>query len=76
VHLGDHGIPPEGTRLLYADATGMRDYSRRLNLSLKTVRRYVRADQPERLQRAPQYRPALVDPQGHPTVHVRAWPGA
>ena len=34
----------------------------RQDLSLNTVKRYARAKQPERLQRAPQYRPALVDP--------------
>ena len=30
--------------------------------ALNTVKRYARADKPERLQRAPQYRPTLVDP--------------
>ena len=34
----------------------------RQDLSLNTVKRYARAKQPERLQRAPQYRPALVGP--------------
>ena len=41
---------------------GLLDCSRRLGLSLNTVKRYDRADVPERLQRAPQYRPTLVDP--------------
>jgi transposase len=38
------------------------DCSRRLGLSLNTVKRYDRADKPERLQRAPQYRPTLAGP--------------
>jgi transposase len=41
---------------------GLLEISRRLNLGLNTVKRYVRIDQPERLVRAPQYRPTLVDP--------------
>ena len=41
---------------------GLLDCSRRLDLALNTVKRYARADRPERLQRAPQYRPTLVDP--------------
>lgn len=41
---------------------GLLDCSRRLGLSLNTVKRYARADQPERMRRAPQYRPTLVDP--------------
>jgi hypothetical protein len=47
---------------LLGKGTGLRECSRRLDLSIKTVRRYARADQPGRLQRAPQYRPTLVDP--------------
>jgi hypothetical protein len=40
--------------------------ARRLQLSLNTVKRYARADQPARLQRAPQYRATLADPyRGH-----------
>jgi hypothetical protein len=31
-------------------------------VTLNTVKRYDRADQPERLQRVPKYRPTLVDP--------------
>lgn len=38
------------------------DCSRRLNLSLNAVKRYARADAPERLRRVPKYRPTLVDP--------------
>jgi len=41
---------------------GLLEISRRLNLALNTVKRYARIDQPERLVRAPQYRPTLVDP--------------
>src|SRR5438874_284770 len=36
--------------------------ARRLNLALNTVKRYARVGEPEPLQRAPQYRPTLVDP--------------
>jgi transposase len=41
---------------------GLLEISRRLNLALNTVKRYARIDQPERLVRAPQDRPILVDP--------------
>ena len=47
---------------LRSRGAGLLDCSRRLGLSLNTVKRYDRADRPERLQRAPQYRPGLVDP--------------
>ena len=47
---------------LRSKGAGLLDCSRRLGLSLNTVKRYDRADAPERLQRAPQYRPTLVDP--------------
>jgi transposase len=47
---------------LLGKGVGLLDCSRRLNLSLNTVKRYARTDKPERLQRAPQYRPTLVDP--------------
>ena len=49
-------------RDLRSKGAGLLDCSRRLGLSLNTVKRYDRADKPERLQRAPQYRPTLVDP--------------
>jgi hypothetical protein len=49
-----HDLPGKGVGLL--------ECARRLDLSLNTVKRYARATQPERLQRAPQYRPTLVDP--------------
>jgi transposase len=42
--------------------TGLLECSRRLGLSLNTVKRYDRAGEPERLQRVPKYRPTLVDP--------------
>lgn len=41
---------------------GLLECARRLNLSLNTVKRYARVAEPERLKRAPQYRPTLVDP--------------
>jgi transposase len=47
---------------LRGKGAGLLDCSRRLGLSLNTVKRYDRADKPERLQRAPRYRPTLVDP--------------
>jgi Transposase len=47
---------------LRAANAGLLDCARRLNLSLNTVKRYDRASQPERMQRVPKYRPALVDP--------------
>jgi transposase len=49
-----HGLLGEGTSL--------RECARRLDLSLSTVKRYARADRPEQLQRARQYRSTLVDP--------------
>jgi len=47
---------------LLGKGTGLLECSRRLGLSLNTVKRYARAAEPERLVRAPQYRPTLVDP--------------
>jgi transposase len=47
---------------LLSKGTGLLECARRLDLSLNTVKRYARATQPERLQRAPQYRATLVDP--------------
>jgi transposase len=41
---------------------GLLECSRRLNLSLNTVKRYARAGEPTRMQRVPKYRPTLVDP--------------
>jgi transposase len=41
---------------------GLIECSRRLGLSMNTVKRYDRAGEPERLQRVPKYRPTLVDP--------------
>jgi transposase len=42
--------------------TGLLECSRRLNLSLNTVKRYARAAEPARMIRAPRYRATLVDP--------------
>ena len=47
---------------LRSQGVGLLDCSRRLGLALNTVKRYDRADAPERLRRAAQYRPTLVDP--------------
>jgi transposase len=47
---------------LLGKGVGLLECSRRLDLALNTVKRYARATAPERLQRAPQYRPTLVDP--------------
>lgn len=41
---------------------GLLECARRLNLALNTVKRYARISEPERLIRAPKYRPTLVDP--------------
>ncbi|MYS81906.1 ISL3 family transposase [Streptomyces sp. SID5474] len=41
---------------------GLLECARRLNLAPNTVKRYARVPEPERLVRAPQYRPTLVDP--------------
>lgn len=49
-----HGLLKQGHGLL--------ECSRRLNLSLNTVKRYARASEPARMQRVPRYRPTLVDP--------------
>jgi hypothetical protein len=42
--------------------TGPLECSRRLGLSLNTVKRYARAGEPQRMIRAPKYRATLVDP--------------
>nr|WP_241835526.1 ISL3 family transposase [Pseudofrankia asymbiotica] len=47
---------------LLGQGVGLLDCARRLNLGLNTVKRYARASEPERLVRAPAYRPTLVDP--------------
>ena len=49
-------------RDLRSKGVGLLDCSRRLGLALNTVKRYDRAEAPERLRRAAQYRPTLVDP--------------
>ena len=47
---------------LLGKGTGLLECSRRLGLSLNTVKRYARAAEPERMVRAPRYRATLVDP--------------
>lgn len=51
---------------------GLLECARRLNLALNTVKRYARITQPERLVRAPKYRPTLVDPYREHLRHRRA----
>jgi transposase len=47
---------------LTGKGTGLLETSRRLGLSLNTVKRYARAAEPDRMIRAPKYRATLVDP--------------
>jgi transposase len=47
---------------LRGQGVGLADCARRLGLAMNTVKRYDRAEAPERLRRAAQYRPTLVDP--------------
>ena len=47
---------------LLGKGTGLLECSRRLSLSLNTVKRYARATEPERMIRAPRYRATLVNP--------------
>lgn len=49
-------------RDLRSQGAGLLDCSRRLGLSLNTVKRYDRAEEPGKMRRAAQYRPTLVDP--------------
>lgn len=49
-----HGLLDHGVGLL--------ECARRLQLALNTVKRYARADRPERMLRVPKYRAGLVDP--------------
>jgi transposase len=47
---------------LRSKGVGLLECSRRLGVTLNTVKRYDRASEPGRLQRVPKYRPTLVDP--------------
>jgi Transposase len=47
---------------LRSQGAGLPDCSHRPGLALNTVKRYDKADKPEKLRRAARYRPALVDP--------------
>jgi transcriptional regulator with XRE-family HTH domain len=49
-------------RGLRAQGVGLADCARRLGLAMNTVKRYDRAEAPEKLRRAAQYRPTMVDP--------------
>jgi transposase len=72
---GKTGPPPRATKRaattrerwrqvhdLLDKGVGLLEVARRLNLALNTVKRYARTSEPQRLVRAPQYRPTLVDP--------------
>ncbi len=48
--------------ILRERGVGLLECARRLNPALNTVKRYDRVAEPERLIRAPEYRPTLVDP--------------
>src|SRR5512142_1835172 len=47
---------------LRAQGVGLADCARRLGLAMNTVKRYDKADKPDKLRRAAQYRPTMVDP--------------
>ena len=47
---------------LLGQGVGLLECARRLQLALNTVKRYARADRPERMLRVPKYRAGLVDP--------------
>ncbi|MGW0750787.1 ISL3 family transposase [Streptomyces sp. NPDC002587] len=47
---------------LLGQGVGLLECARRLQLALNTVKRYARADRPERMLRVPKYRSSLVDP--------------
>lgn len=47
---------------LLDQGVGLLECARRLNLGINTVKRYARHSEPERMVRAPGYRPTLVDP--------------
>jgi transposase len=47
---------------LLNQGVGLLECARRLQLALNTVKRYARADRPERMLRVPKYRAGLVDP--------------
>ncbi|GHI25464.1 hypothetical protein Shyd_68350 [Streptomyces hydrogenans] len=47
---------------LLEKGVGLLECVRRLQLALNTVKRYARADRPERMLRSPRYRASLVDP--------------
>ncbi|WP_329027667.1 ISL3 family transposase [Streptomyces sp. NBC_00690] len=47
---------------LLNQGVGLLECGRRLQLALNTVKRYARADRPERMLRVPKYRSSLVDP--------------
>nr|WP_245548293.1 ISL3 family transposase [Nocardia pneumoniae] len=61
---------------LLDQGVGLLDCSRRLGLSLNTVKRYSRVPEPQRLRRPPHYRACLVDPyRDHLRARRAAEPG-
>jgi len=54
---------------LLDQGVGLLECARRLNLGINTVKRYARHSEPDRMVRAPGYRPTLVDPY---RKHLRA----
>lgn len=62
-HLADNTLQRwQQIHQLREAGVGLLDCSRRLGLAFNTVKRYARAETPERIQRVPKYRPTLVDP--------------
>jgi hypothetical protein len=57
---------------LLGRGVGLLDCGRRLKPGLNTVKRQARANEPERLRRVPQYRPALVQPRRDYPLRRRA----
>ncbi|MEV6947480.1 hypothetical protein AB0N07_37105 [Streptomyces sp. NPDC051172] len=66
IHEGKHAANTrerwQQIHQLLDQGVGLLECARRLNLALNTVKRYARHSEPERLIRAPLYRPTLVDP--------------
>lgn len=57
---------------LLDQGVGLLECARRLNLALNTVKRYARVPEPDRLRRAPQYRPTLrTEPREPSQSHAR-----
>lgn len=59
---------------LLDQGVGFLECARRLQLALNTIKRYARADRPERMLRVPKYRAGLVDPYRESTRSARSTP--